>query len=92
MSTEKPPPSVPVEDDRALQKKVHTELLWSPFVNRHLITVDVKDGVVTLTGSVSSLQERLRAREEAYEAGAALVHDKLTVRLLKVAPPAGAAQ
>lgn len=82
----------PDEDDRALVRKVHAELLWSPFVNAHLISVRAEDGVVTLTGSVSGLAERLRAREEAYEAGADLVHDKLKVRRLKVPPPIESAQ
>ena len=51
--------------DTALQREVLDELRWEPSVNEAHIGVVVKDGVVTLTGSVESFAEKWVAEEAA---------------------------
>ena len=51
-------------DDRTLQTMVQDELDWEPQVNSAHIGVFARDGVVTLTGFVSSYAEK-RAAERA---------------------------
>ena len=43
-----------MKTDSQLQKDVLAELKWEPSVNAAQIGVEVKDGVVTLAGHVSS--------------------------------------
>jgi osmotically-inducible protein OsmY len=66
--------------DQDLQAYVSDELLYTPSVDTNL-TVTVDDGVVTLTGDVASLPERLAARRAAERVrGVKLVADKVVVR------------
>jgi osmotically-inducible protein OsmY len=51
--------------DRKLQMDVLDELRWEPGVNATDIGVSVKDGVVTLEGSVDSFAEKWAAEEAA---------------------------
>ena len=44
--------------DKDLQQNVMDELSWEPSVNAAHIGVTASDGVVTLTGKVSSYAER----------------------------------
>ena len=52
-----------MNDDRKLQMDVLDELRWEPGVNATDIGVSVKDGVVTLEGSVDSFAEKWAAEE-----------------------------
>ena len=52
---------------------------WNSQVDPAAITVDVRDGVATLTGTVGSWQERDHATEVAYNGGARLVRNELNV-------------
>jgi osmotically-inducible protein OsmY len=79
-------PSPPTEeatmDDKALQTAVMNELKWDPEVSPAHIGVAVKDGAVTLTGSVTSYSEKysaVRAAERVY--GVKAVADEIEVKL-----------
>lgn len=65
--------------DTALKAAVIEELLWSPFVNSDNVNITVDNGEVTLEGEVISLNALFEATEEAYEAGADMVYNNLTV-------------
>jgi osmotically-inducible protein OsmY len=66
-------------DDEILSE-VRDELWWSPFVDADQVTVTVDNGVATLVGAVDSWSEWRAAQENAYEGGAVLVRNDLTVR------------
>jgi hypothetical protein len=51
--------------DNSLQQAVLDELKWEPSVNAAHIGVTAKDGVVTLSGDVSSYTEKLAAARAA---------------------------
>lgn len=65
--------------DRELKEAVEDELYWSPFVNSVPIRVQVQDGIVTLSGRVENHGEIVDAVENAYEAGAKKVHNRLWI-------------
>jgi osmotically-inducible protein OsmY len=50
-----------MESDLKLRKRVIQELEWEPAIDATRLTVDVHDGVVTLTGTTRSLAEKLAA-------------------------------
>jgi osmotically-inducible protein OsmY len=54
-----------MKTDSQLQKDVMAELKWEPSVHAEQIGVEAKDGVVTLTGHVSSYLEKFHAEEAA---------------------------
>jgi osmotically-inducible protein OsmY len=73
-----------MEYDLQLQRDIMDELEWEPSVNTAAIRVDVKDGVVTLSGNVDSYAEK-RAAEKAVER----ICDVLAVvEEIEVRPPA----
>ena len=51
-------------DDRELQQRVAEELEWAPHVDASGVNVEVRNGIVRLTGAVSSLAEK-KAAERA---------------------------
>ncbi len=63
--------------DRELKDAVEDELFWSPFVNSDRIRVRVHKGVVTLYGRMENRGEIADAVENAYEAGARRVTNRL---------------
>lgn len=65
--------------DAELLSDVRSQLLWSPFTDAEDITVSVKDGVVTLTGQVEDRREKGAAADNAYQAGAKRVENRLSV-------------
>lgn len=65
--------------DRELEKAVRGELSWSPFVDEDPIRVHVRQGVVTLQGSVEDPSEMAAAVDNAYEAGARRVNNQLRI-------------
>jgi osmotically-inducible protein OsmY len=66
--------------DQILQATVSDELLFTPRVDAHLL-VAVRDGVVTLTGDVASVPERIAAAKAAERVwGVKGVVDELFVR------------
>lgn len=68
------------KSDWEIKEDVHDEFFWSPFVDGSDITVKVDDGIVTLEGTVENMGERMRAAENALEAGASAVDNDLKVK------------
>ena len=67
-------------EDGAVTAAVKTKLLADPTVSGMRIDVDTRDGVVTLTGTVTTEAARARANELARTTDGALrVDDRLTV-------------
>jgi osmotically-inducible protein OsmY len=68
--------------DLELKKSVESELNWEPSINAAEIGVAAKDGVVTLTGHVSSYWQKLAAERAALRvAGVKAVANELEIRL-----------
>jgi osmotically-inducible protein OsmY len=68
--------------DRDLQRDVLRELKWEPAVEAAHIGVAVKDGIVTLTGRVTSYAKRLAAEMAAKRVfGVRAVVNEIEVRL-----------
>lgn len=65
--------------DWEIIEDVRDQLFWSPFVDEDRVRVKVRNGAVTLTGDVETWGERQAAEENAYEAGAKVVKNKLEV-------------
>lgn len=65
--------------DEQIKDQIRQQLFWSPWVKASDVSVSVDDGVATLTGVVDSYTEKARATESAYEGGASLVDNELTV-------------
>ena len=55
-----------MKSDLSLKKDVMEELAWEPQVNEALIGVEVKNGVVTLSGHPTSYAEKLAAEKAAF--------------------------
>ena len=71
-----------MKTDSELQRDVLDELKWEPSVDAAHIGVSVKDGVVTLSGHVSSYAEKFAAEEAAKRVyGVAAVVNELEVKL-----------
>jgi osmotically-inducible protein OsmY len=72
-----------MKTDSELRREVERELEWEPSVDERRIGVSVMDGIVTLTGEVSSFGEKWRA-ERAVErvAGVRGIANELEVKLL----------
>jgi len=72
-----------MKTDSELRREVERELEWEPSVDERRIGVSVMDGIVTLTGEVSSFGEKWRA-ERAVErvAGVRGIANDLEVKLL----------
>lgn len=68
-----------LKPDREIREDVRDELFWSPFVDAEDISVTVDDGVVTLEGTVVSMENRRAATKNAYDAGAKTVRNRLKV-------------
>lgn len=75
-----------MKSDSELKRDVENELKWEPSVNEAHIGVTAKDGVVTLTGHVSSFGEKYAAEKAAKRVyGVKAVADELDVKLLGTA-------
>lgn len=59
--------------DVEVAAEIRERLRWDVRVDDGLIEVEVDDGLVTLSGTVGSAAERLRARSDAWVAGVTLV-------------------
>jgi osmotically-inducible protein OsmY len=72
-----------VKSDKEIQKDVMKELDWNPQVDAVEVGVQVKDGMVTLTGNVASYAKKLAAKRAAHRVGGVLdVVNNLTVELV----------
>ena len=71
-------------NDKDLQRNVMEELEFEPAVNAAEIGVTVKNGVVTLTGSVPTFTEKLAAERAVKRVfGVKGVAEEITISLLK---------
>ncbi|HXV61156.1 MAG TPA: BON domain-containing protein [Vicinamibacteria bacterium] len=68
------------KSDWAIARDIRQELAWSPFVAADDVRVEVEDGTATLSGRVDTWMEWKSAEENAFEGGAAEVHNHLEVR------------
>jgi len=75
-------PATETRTDEQIQRDVLAELKWEPRVKPNEIGVMVKDGVVTLTGTVDSYAKRWAAEEAAHRVrGVKAVANEIEVRL-----------
>lgn len=78
-----PPYHIDVEQnyktDYAIKHDIVDELWWSPYVNQGDVTVQVDNGIATLTGTVDTKREKLFAEINALEGGANQVENNLVV-------------
>jgi osmotically-inducible protein OsmY len=73
---------LPIKTDSEIQRDVLAELRWDPRVDVTHIGVSVNDGIVTLSGHVSSYAEKLAGEEAAKRvSGVRAVVNKLDIAL-----------
>lgn len=71
---------IPFDDDDArLRDRVRDQILFDPFVRAPRVNVSAEDGTVVLAGPVRNEWDRLRVIENAYQAGALRVVDRITI-------------
>jgi len=71
-----------LKSDAEIQRQVLQELVWDPRVDAAEIGVQVKAGIVTLTGAIESYAKKIAAREAAHRvAGVLDVADELKVHV-----------
>lgn len=71
-----------MKTDEQIQEDVMTELRWQPYLKASEIGVTVKNGVVTLTGTVDSYAKKLAAERVVKNIhGVRAVAENITVRL-----------
>jgi osmotically-inducible protein OsmY len=69
-------------DDGDIRRKVIAELDWDPSIDASAVGVAVKDGVVTLSGSIASYWQKKEAERVAKRvAGVKAVAEDLTIKL-----------
>lgn len=64
----------------ALEDAVREEFRWNPLLDSDGIVVSARKASVILSGEVDTWLDFNRAAQEAYEAGAAYVDNRITVR------------
>jgi len=71
--------------DRGIQKRVQEELAWEPSIDAAEIGVAVHEGIVTLTGQISTFAQKHRAEVAAAKVrGVRAVANDLTVAMLSL--------
>lgn len=66
--------------DWEIKEDIKDQLTWSIYVDENQVSVEVEDGVATLTGQVNNWSAYNTAEENAYEGGAKDVENNLTVK------------
>lgn len=70
------------KSDSQIKNDVLNELKWDPSIDETEVGVQVKDGIVTLTGSISAYPKRLASIEAAHRVYGVLdVVDDMKVRI-----------
>ena len=70
-----------MKSNEVLQKDVQDAIKWEPLLNAAEIGVTVKDGIVTLTGTVDSYSKKSEAEEAAKKvAGVKAVVEKIEIK------------
>ncbi|CAB5286391.1 BON domain-containing protein [Burkholderia multivorans] len=72
-----------MKSDAALKQEVEQSLFWNPAIDARQIDVTVRDGVVTLRGTVDSWAQKLEAQKTALH----IADARALVLELHVAPP-----
>ena len=71
-----------MKNNSELQKDVQDAIKWEPLLNAAEIGVTVKDGIVTLTGTVDSYSKKTEAEDAAKNvAGVKAVVEKIEIKL-----------
>lgn len=71
-----------MKTDSEIQKHVMDELSWLPFLNAHEIGVAVKDGIVTLSGTVDTYSKKVAAEAATQKIeGVKAIAEEIQVRL-----------
>lgn len=71
-----------MKTDAEIQKDVMAELSWTPLLNASEIGVAVKDGIVTLSGTVNTFAKKIAAEDAAQRvSGVKAVAEDLVVKL-----------
>ncbi len=65
--------------DWEIQLDFENQVWWSPFLSSQDIVATVEDGKATLSGSVQHMHQRVIAEQQAFEAGASIVINRLRV-------------
>ncbi len=65
--------------DQRIENDIESQLFWSWFVDSDDISVEVEEGVATLTGTADSWHEVQAAVSNAFEGGARKVKSRLQV-------------
>jgi len=74
-----------MKTDAEIQKNVMEELKWEPILNATEIGVSVKNGIVTLSGTVRTFWEKLAAEEAAKKiAGVKAIAEDIQVGYIEV--------
>jgi osmotically-inducible protein OsmY len=68
------------KEDRELERDIKSELTWSPFVDADSVDVTVRDGVAYLFGTVEDRDEMQAAIDNAIEAGADRIENRLAIQ------------
>ena len=71
--------SVPTLSDSAVEQRIRENFSWSPFIRQLDVTVTVKGGTATLSGTVGGFRARQAAIDKTLEAGAVSVRDEMKV-------------
>lgn len=66
--------------DSEIFEDTQVRLRWSPHLDPDAIIIDVEDGIVTLTGTVDTWQDKAAAKRHAQQGGARKVKNLLRVR------------
>ena len=73
-------PAVPHSDEE-IRDEITSRLEFDPWVNHQAVTVDVRQGMVTLTGEVDVMNEKRAAGDDAWDTpGVVDVNNQLHVR------------
>lgn len=75
----RPLPTVPLYSDAQLKDRIEDEIFWSPFVDSDEVDVRVDGGNAMLLGTVDTWRERAAAADNAFEAGALRVDNRLAI-------------
>jgi len=73
-------PPKTARSDADIAHEIQDELVWSPFVDAEQVKVKVEHGKAILTGQVDSRVERMAATDNAFEGGATVVENDLTIK------------
>lgn len=72
-------PEIP-KTDWEIHMDLENQVWWSPFLSGQDIVATVQDGKATLKGSVDHSPQRVIAEQQAFEAGASVVDNRLQVK------------